>query len=995
MNHVVTNDRPPKSSAVPREDVATLAANPLDALTPQQQEQLSKILETYLDDLEQGRPADPETLIQRHAELAEPLRWYLRGLDFVHQATAELGPKEHSDDSETVSHNELGDFEILREVGRGGMGVVYEARQKSLGRRVALKVLPFAAVLDRRQIIRFKNEAQAAAQLHHPHIVPVHSVGCDRGVHYYSMQFIDGQALDRAIDQLRKLRDGTGENAENASGSTIPIGAFSTQRSVRSHNHINSVAELIRQAATAIEHAHEFGVVHRDIKPSNLLIDQQGKLWVTDFGLARCQNSITITMTGDLLGTIRYMSPEAAAGRGSLVDHISDVYSLGVTLYELLTLEPPHAATDRVTLLDQIQRQQPERPRRLNPSIPIDLETIVLKAIQKPRDDRYQSAAAMAEDLARFLAGKPPLAKRPTAIDRLSQWATRHRTLVASIVGVLILTSLAAGTATMLLSKEKSRTEAALKIAESNFEQSQLNLQTAIDVVDRFGMRLATKLAGVPGTETVRQAIMQETLADYQSFADQMDGDASMRFALALCNTQMASMHRQLGRFPESVDCYQTAIKLYQDLLADDEHDPDPNHARIVHDLAVCHNNLGELAFQQGDFPTAESEYQQAQQIIDKLDGEEKEETQIKHLRIAALVNVGNLERAAGKTAQSRRTYEQAIEMQSALLKVDPDNLQYQRELAVSYAQLSFLFAGNDLDAADRYNRLAIGLHKTIVEDRPHDLAALSELATCYNHRGAIFNRRGRTADALQAYQDAIDVQQTLVLRAPTSPRFKEQLAVAHNNMGQVLLALDNSSVSDLPADDSSAETASAAALTHFEKAESLLTELVDTSPLSPHYRAQLGGVLSNLAPLLEKSDAEAARKHYHDAIEHQTWASEKAPQIKDFRVWLSASYVKYGRFLRRQGQYDLAGELALQRRTLWIDDPNHLYRVALELAESAIGNGASSLPLNQRWITPTLETWQMAVESGLTDVETKRKDPTLHKVMRLADPSTSVEPPE
>ncbi len=498
MNHVATNDRPSKPSAVPREDVATLAANPLDALTPQQQEQLSKILETYLDDLEQGRPADPESLIQRHAELAEPLRWYLRGLDFVHQATAELGPKEHPEDAGTVSHNELGDFEILREVGRGGMGVVYEARQKSLGRRVALKVLPFAAVLDRRQIIRFKNEAQAAAQLHHPHIVPVHSVGCDRGVHYYSMQFIDGQALDRAIDQLRKLRDGRGVNATNASGSTIPVGAFSTQRSVRSQNHINSVAELIRQAATAIEHAHEFGVVHRDIKPSNLLIDQQGKLWVTDFGLARCQNSITITMTGDLLGTIRYMSPEAAAGRGSLVDHISDVYSLGVTLYELLTLEPPHTATDRVTLLDQIQRQQPERPRRLNPSIPIDLETIVLKAIQKPRDDRYQSAAAMAEDLARFLAGKPPLAKRPSAIDRLSQWATRHRTLVASIVGVLILTSLAAGTATMLLSKEKSRTEAALKTAESNFEQSQLNLQTAIDVVDRFGMRLATNSPAYP-----------------------------------------------------------------------------------------------------------------------------------------------------------------------------------------------------------------------------------------------------------------------------------------------------------------------------------------------------------------------------------------------------------------------------------------------------------------------------------------------------------------
>ncbi|QEF97144.1 Serine/threonine-protein kinase PrkC [Stieleria maiorica] len=993
MNHIVRTHQSSGNPDGVHDDLAvdagnavaaTLAANPLDALTPEQQERLSEILESYLDELEQGRPCDPDALIQDHPELAEPLRWYLRGLDFVHHATAELGPKDRSDDTDDANENELGDFEILREVGRGGMGVVYEARQKSLGRRVALKVLPFAAVLDRRQIIRFKNEAQAAAQLHHPHIVPVHSVGCDRGVHYYSMQFIDGQPLDKAISQLRAIsqqrqsRDARRDDDANASSSTVPIGVFSTLRSIRSHGHMTAAAELIRQAATAIEHAHEFGVVHRDIKPSNLLIDQQGKLWVTDFGLARCQNSITITMTGDLLGTIRYMSPEAAAGRGSLVDHISDVYSLGVTLYELLTLEPPHNATDRVTMLDQIQRQHPERPRRLNPSIPIDLETIVLKAIQKPRDDRYQSAAAMADDLARFLAGKPPLAKRPTVIDHVSQWATHHRTLVASIVAVLTLTTLTAGSAAMLLSKEKSRTEAALQTAESNFQQSQLNLQKAIDVVDRFGMRLATKLAAVPGTETVRQSIMQETLADYQSFAEQMDGDASMRFALALCNTQMASMHRQLGRFSEAVTCYQTAIQLYQELLQSDEQESAPNHARIGHDLAVCHNNLGELAFQQGDFPKAEREYQRAHQIIDGLDTADQDDLKVKHLRIASLVNVGNLERAAGNTLQSRRTYEKAINMQSELIEIDPDNAEYQRELAVSYAQLSFLFASNDLDAADRYNQLAIALHKKLAEQRPYDLAALSELATCYNHRGAIFNRRGRTDEALKAYQEAIDVQQVLVMRAPTSSRFKEQLAVAHNNLGQVVL---------------SSEAASTDAISHFKKAESLLNELVSTSPLSPHYRAQLGGVLSNLAPLLENSDSQAARKYYDDAIEHQGWAVERSPQVQDFRVWLSASYVKYGRFLRRQGQYDQAGEVALRRRELWSDDPNHLYRVTLELAEAAVGDGESSLSPRHRWIDETVQTWQLAVAAGLDDLESKRKDPTLQKVMRFADQFTSVEP--
>src|SRR5262249_6071443 len=221
----------------------------------------------------------------------------------------------------------LGDFRLVREIGRGGMGVVYEAVQLSLGRRVALKVLPFAAALDARQLRRFKNEAQAAAHLHHPHIVPVYAVGSERGVHYYAMQFIDGQTLSAQIQELRqrqidKVARWQGDKVTEGPG-TLP-----SCHLVTLSEFFRTAARLGLQAAEALEHAHGVGVVHRDVKPANLLIDGPGNVWVTDFGLARLQSEPGLTMTGDLLGTLRYMSPEQALARPGGVDHRTDVYSL-------------------------------------------------------------------------------------------------------------------------------------------------------------------------------------------------------------------------------------------------------------------------------------------------------------------------------------------------------------------------------------------------------------------------------------------------------------------------------------------------------------------------------------------------------------------------------------------------------------------------------------------------------------------------------------------
>ncbi|QEH32311.1 Serine/threonine-protein kinase PrkC [Aquisphaera giovannonii] len=307
----------------------------------------------------------------------------------------------------------LGDFSIVRVIGRGGMGVVYEAVQRSLGRRVALKILP-AAPDDPRKLQRFRVEAMAAACLRHPHIVPVYLTGSEGDCHFYAMQLIEGRTLAAVAASRPPHRE---------------------------------AAELGRQAALALQYAHEQGVVHRDVKPSNLLVDESGWLWVGDFGLARMAGQSDLTQSGAILGTLRYMSPEQAAGARSVVDHRTDVYSLGATLYELIAGRPVFEADgdSRLGLLRQVADGQPRRPRLIDPSVPRDLETIVLKALSKDPAGRYATAGEMAEDLGRFLEGRPILARPPGPLDLAARWARRNRWAVAAGLAAVLAAILAAG----------------------------------------------------------------------------------------------------------------------------------------------------------------------------------------------------------------------------------------------------------------------------------------------------------------------------------------------------------------------------------------------------------------------------------------------------------------------------------------------------------------------------------------------------------------------
>jgi WD40 repeat protein/serine/threonine protein kinase len=379
----------------------------------------------------------------------------------------------------------LGDFRIIREVGRGGMGVVYEAEQVSLSRRVALKVLPFAATMDPKQLQRFHNEAKAAASLHHDHIVPVHGVGCERGVHYYAMQFIDGSTLAQVITALNTpptAGDATGPYQPAAPAApTAPVAALSTERSgPKGQEFYRTVARLMAQAADALEHAHAVGIVHRDVKPGNLIVDAAGKLWVTDFGLARFGPDAGLTMSGDLLGTLRYMAPEQVLSHHGLVDHRADVYALGCTLYELLAGRPAVDAAERAEVLRRIAFEDPAPPRKLDKAIPAELETVTLKCLAKNPSERYATAGELADDLRRWLGHQTIKAKPPSLRQKAAKWVRRHRPVVLTAAGLLAMLAVTLVAATALsvwyaLEADRARTQAdgQRQLAEGNAEEAQ------------------------------------------------------------------------------------------------------------------------------------------------------------------------------------------------------------------------------------------------------------------------------------------------------------------------------------------------------------------------------------------------------------------------------------------------------------------------------------------------------------------------------------------
>jgi eukaryotic-like serine/threonine-protein kinase len=528
-----------------------------------------ELAEEFAARCRRGERPSLEEYVDRLPEMADEIREMFLALVEVERAQGDARDEALKHESGRPRLKELGDYRLMREIGRGGMGVVYEAEQVSLGRRVALKVLPGHVVGNLQAIERFRREAKAAARLHHTNIVPVFDVGQEGDVAFYAMQFIQGQGLDQVIAELarqsgpdrnagpsehgpagsprsvgptqslaiapaiglqsQKLaavaqsllsgRLGTEEatsshgaasattagtrteqfdqdatvdsqprnagpsfpalasNAAVSSAAVLPGGTVvsSVDSSNRRLPYFRSVAQIGRQAAQGLEYAHSRRIIHRDIKPSNLLLDTAGVVWIADFGLAKADED-GLTATGDILGTLRYMAPERFRGEG---DARADVYALGLTLYELMTLRPAYESSDRLKLIEQIKTDEPQRPRSIDRHIPRDLETIVLKAIEKEAVSRYPSAEAMAEDLRRFLADEPIRARQVSTSERYWRWARRNpgvALLLAAVAASLVLGM--AGTSYYAIQAGKREQEALANARIAHQEKARSDLRS-------------------------------------------------------------------------------------------------------------------------------------------------------------------------------------------------------------------------------------------------------------------------------------------------------------------------------------------------------------------------------------------------------------------------------------------------------------------------------------------------------------------------------------
>lgn len=808
-------------------------------------EDLELIANEYAELLEKGLSESPFDFAARYPEQGQRLLELLKSIRWIQLAARELDNDKTEDYAELNSSGWpsswlldkdgapylLGDYRLIREVGRGGMGIVYEAEQISLARRVAVKILPPSAVLDTRHVARFAMESQTAAQLQHPNIVPVFAVDCQAGIYFYSMPLIEGG---------------------------VPHGPLPPMQ----------VARMGACVADALEHAHEMGIIHRDIKPSNLLVDHAGKVWVTDFGLARCRQNEQATASGAVLGTLRYMSPEQASGL-STVDHRSDIYSLGVTLYELLTGRCPYDASNRSAFLVELARGEPVAIRQLDQAIPIDLETIVQKAMSVEPKSRYPTAKDMADDLNRFLNGQVILARRPTLLDRLSKWVARNRRWVTAAIAMWSLVSIAAVFASMMLLKAGRENRRALEQTQKSLEEADIFFTQARDVVDHFGITISKQLAVVPGAESTRREILQDTLRYYRSFMDQAERNPTRQREVALTYIKLGRVAEQMEAFEEAVEAYQRSENLWQSIA--------PNDA----ERALNANTLGLLLTKLGRLELANEAFTVAVECNEKAYAAEPNNQEACRRYALTLTNRTVSRPSHTDVSCELESLQKALSMQQSLLANVQSKGKVKAELLVdtakTYGALASRLRVSDPVQCRKYSQQCIQFFEAAIEESVRASAASTKdeasedlvLALC-NH-AAILNDTGDASQAIAFALKATELGTRNCDVAPTPSR-RLNLAAAYTMLARLRASQKNSLEQ----------------MESFQQASSILSRLVEEHERVAEYRVALVAASFNLhriaASLSSHDIASAARAEMLTQVQ---WLRKHEPtrlnQVTDF----------------------------------------------------------------------------------------------------------------
>jgi eukaryotic-like serine/threonine-protein kinase len=725
-------------------------------------------------------------------------------------------------------------YEALGELGRGGMGIVYKARHVQLNRTVALKMMlpgTFAGVEER---ARFRTEAEAVARLQHPNIVQIFEVGEHNGQPWFALEFVAGGSLADRLPNVPLLP--------------------------------RQAAELVETLARAMDHAHQQGIVHRDLKPANVLLQVVGGQWlvvgenqtanrdgpttnhqppttipkITDFGLAKKLDTPGHTHAGAVMGTPSYMAPEQASGRASQVGPAADIYALGVILYEVLTSRPPFLGSTALETLDQVRSQEPAPPARLRPGTPRDLETICLKCLQKEPERRYRSARELADDLRRFLAGQPILARRIGVAERARKWVRRQPALAALLATiVLALVSLAVGGwwSAAALRAAAQREEHQRRQAEASFAQ-------ALDAVERLLTRVgAEELADVPQMAPVRKKLLLDAQEFYQKFLAERGDDPTVRHLAARAYGRLGDIQELLGEHAAAEQHYRQAIALEESSAAE------PAQRQ---ELARTSNNLGLLLKKLGRLPEAAQVLEQALSQRQQLADDYPDRPAYRHDLAASHSDLATvLTRRPGQRAQADQNYRRALTLQEELAKAYRDQPVYQQELARTLNRLAILTCGTDWTEAEQTFRRAIDIQMGLVKQYSDAPAYRRDLAHTWNNLAGAQRMAGHRRQAEKTYRVAQPLLAQLTADFPTVLVYRHELATLHNDLGMVLEEVGQ------PAE---AENAYRAAL-------ALRLQLTGTAPEVPDYRHKLAVVYLGLGSVREsRGQSHQAEADYRQA---------------------------------------------------------------------------------------------------------------------------------
>jgi tetratricopeptide (TPR) repeat protein len=840
-------------------------------------------------------------------------------------------------------------YEILQVLGRGGMGVVYKARQVRLGRVVALKMIRADLSGAAEERARFKAEAEAAARLQHPNIVQLYEVGERDGVPYLALEFVDGGSL-----------------AERLCG--IPLAP-------------REAASLIAVLAQAVHHAHERGVLHRDLKPANILLSGAWRVVrgeqetsslvtghaplatlakITDFGIAKCLDSAPggacQTRTGEILGTPSYMAPEQAAGKGKTLGPACDVYSLGAILYELLTGRPPFVGPTPMEAVMQLVSEEPVPPRRLQRTVPRDLETICLQCLHKQPERRYRSARHLAEDCAAFLSGEPIRARAASVWERGLKWA-RRRPAGAGLVAVSVLalvTVLFGGwwyngllreerdeadqqRLQALEARERERQaraheEEARRLAENNQREAQRQglkalvrqkeaaeqrdkarawFKQAREAVDMMLSRVGHQvLPPTPQTAQVRRVLLEDALRFYQGFLKEDGTDPVVRQEAVRAYWRVGDIRQTLGEPGRAEEAYRRAAELQERLAADFPDQPD--HAFHVGELWInqggCLGTLGRQA-------DSEAAYRRALAVLGPLVKRFPDNSSYRRRLALAWSSLGMQLLAAGQMAEAESSSRQGLDLRAQLVREAPTNALFRNDLTQSQNNLSvLLLRAKRPQEAEEFARLAAEFNRELVARTP-TLANRQALAHSLNNWGDALQGQGKPAEAEKLMREGLEVRRGLARDFPLFAVCRTELAQSLNHLGVQLAA---------------ARPAEAEAL--HREGVAVLQKLAAEFPQLPVHRSELGGALHNLA-MLRRANAAEAREMLLQAIAHQRAALAANPKHAVYRRYLRNHYWMLADIHLAVGAHADAAAAARKMTEVFPESWSDLYRAAVQTA--------------------------------------------------------------